>query len=96
MAVHLSPGRVALASGGAPPVPVRLTVAAGLDGASGAVELDVPDGLAAEPAGPLRYDLPPLGHAAWDLAVAGRRVRRPGTTSWPPGSATRWARPVRT
>ena len=78
VAVHLSPGRVALPSGGAPPVPVRLTVAAGLDGASGAVELDVPGGLAAEPAGPLRYDLPPLGHAAWDLAVAGRPGAPPG------------------
>ena len=53
-------------------------MAAGLDGASGAVELDVPDGLAAEPAGPLHYDLPPLGHAAWDLAVAGRPGAPPG------------------
>ena len=78
VAVHLSPGRLALPSGGAPPEPVRLTVAAGLGGASGAVELDVPDGLAAEPAGPLRYDLPPLGHAAWEVAVAGRPGAPPG------------------
>ena len=78
MAVHLTPGRVALPPDAAPPVPVRLTVAAGPAGASGAVELDVPGGLAAEPAGPLRYDLPPLGHAAWDLAVCGRPGAPPG------------------
>ena len=48
-----------------------LTVACGPEPATGVVELDVPPGLAAAPAGPLRYDLPPLGHAHWDLAVRG-------------------------
>ena len=46
-------------------------MACGPEPASGVVELDVPPGLAATPAGPLRYDLPPLGHAQWDLAVRG-------------------------
>ena len=35
------------------------------------MHLDVPAGLAVTPPGPLRYDLPPLGHAHWDLAVRG-------------------------
>ena len=72
VAVHLSPGRVALplepGPGGAA---VRLTVACGPEPAAGLVDLDVPAGLAVTPAGPLRYDLPPLGHAHWDLAVRG-------------------------
>ena len=46
-------------------------MACGPEPAAGVVELDVPPGLAATPAGPLRYDLPPLGHAHWDLAVRG-------------------------
>ena len=76
VAVHLSPTRLA-----APGV-LRLTVAAGTAGASGAVELDVPDGLVAAPRpdgatalpGPevaLRYQLPPLGYAEWELTVRG-------------------------
>ena len=65
VAVHLSPTRLA------PPGVARLTVAAGLDGAAGAVELDVPDGLVAEPRGALAYDLPPLGFAEWELSVRG-------------------------
>ena len=77
VAVHLSPTRLA-----APGV-LRLTVAAGPAGASGAVELDVPDGLVAELPGPegttalpgpevaLRYQLPPLGYAEWELTVRG-------------------------
>ena len=77
VAVHLSPTRLA-----APGV-LRLTVAAGPEGASGAVELDVPDGLVAELPGPegttalpgpevaLRYQLPPLGYAEWELTVRG-------------------------
>jgi hypothetical protein len=32
----------------------------------------VPDGLVAEPSGPLRYALPPLGYAEWELAVRGQ------------------------
>ena len=73
VAVHLSPGRVWLPGGAAGPdaATVRLTVACGPEPAAGIVELDVPPGLAATPAGPLRYDLPALGHAHWDLAVRG-------------------------
>ena len=73
VAVHLSPGRVALPGRAAGPgaATVRLTVACGPEPAAGIVDLDVPPGLAATPAGPLRYDLPALGHAHWDLAVRG-------------------------
>ena len=73
VAVHLSPGRVWLPGGAAGPdaATVRLTVACGPEPAAGIVELDIPPGLAATPAGPLRYDLPALGHAHWDLAVRG-------------------------
>jgi hypothetical protein len=84
VAVHLSPGRVALA-GGPDPGPagarLRLTVAGGPEPASGLVALDVPPGLAVEPAGPagpLRYELTGGGFASWDLTA---RVL-PGT---PPG-----------
>jgi alpha-mannosidase len=71
VAVHLSPTRIALAGPGAPAGggPLQLTVACGPAGASGVVELDVPEGLAAEPAGPLGYELPPMGHAAWPVTV---------------------------
>jgi hypothetical protein len=77
VAVHLSPTRLV------PPGVLRLTVACGPDGAAGAVELDVPDGLTATLPGPegmtalpgpelaLRYELPPLGHAEWELTVRG-------------------------
>jgi hypothetical protein len=57
---------------------VRLTVACGPEPASGVVDLDVPAGLAATPDGPLRYDLPALGHARWDLAVRGAAGASPG------------------
>ncbi len=66
VAVHVSPTRVV------PPGLVRVSVAGGPGGAAGAVELDVPDGLVAEPAGPLRYELPAMGYTAWELAVRGR------------------------
>ena len=80
VAVHLSPARVALpqAAGAQDAAVVRLTVACGPEPASGAVDLDVPAGLAATPDGPLRYDLPALGHARWDLAVRGAAGRAPG------------------
>ncbi len=80
VAVHLSPGRIALpgVAGRPDPATVRLTVACGLEPAAGAVELDVPPGLTATPAGPLRYDLPALGHAHWDLAVHGAAGAAPG------------------
>ena len=73
VAVHLSPGRVVLPQGPGRwgTQTVALTVACGPEPAAGLVELDVPAGLAASPAGPLRYDLPALGHARWDLAVQG-------------------------
>jgi hypothetical protein len=83
--VHLSPTRAVIpgAAGGqdgtaAPSATVRLTVAGGPEPAAGLVELDVPAGLAATPGGPLRYDLPPLGHAHWDLAVRGVAGAAPG------------------
>ena len=53
-------------------------MACGPEPAAGVVELDVPAGLAATPAGPLRYDLPALGHAHWDLAVRGAAGAAPG------------------
>jgi alpha-mannosidase len=65
ISVHLSPG-----APGAP-LPVRLTVACGPQAASGTVELDVPAGVTVTPAGPLAYDLPPLGYSGWDLEVHG-------------------------
>jgi alpha-mannosidase len=67
VAVHLSPGAVALGRPGAGAL--ALTVACGPEPASGAVSIDVPGGLSVQPAGPLAYDLPAGGHAGWDLAV---------------------------
>jgi alpha-mannosidase len=73
VAVHLSPGRVALAPAPGPvpadSAPLRLTVAGGPEPASGLVALDVPSGLVVEPAGPLRYELAGGGFAAWDLTA---------------------------
>jgi hypothetical protein len=57
---------------------LRLTVACGPAGAAGAVQLDAGTGLALEPAGPLPYDLGPLGHAGWDLEVSARPGARRG------------------
>ncbi len=63
---------------------LRVTVAGGPEGAAGTVELDVPDGVVAElagqagPAGPLHYDLPPLGFAEWALSVRGEPGAVPG------------------
>ncbi len=78
--MHLSPTRVPLpgVAGGQDAAPVRLTVACGPQPASGVVELDVPAGLVATPAGPLHYDLPALGHADWDLSVHGAAGAVPG------------------
>jgi len=85
VAVHLSPGRVALAAdedqapttaGGAS---LRLTVAAGPEPASGLVAIDVPPGLAvAGPAAPLRYDLGGGGFACWDLTARALPGAPPG------------------
>ncbi|MGH3068029.1 MAG: glycoside hydrolase [Streptosporangiaceae bacterium] len=80
VAVHLSARRVMLPGTAGVPgnAAVRLTVACGPQPAAGAVELDVPPGLEATPGGPLRYDLPALGHAHWDLAVRGAAGAAPG------------------
>ncbi|HEU5421313.1 MAG TPA: hypothetical protein VFV41_26750, partial [Streptosporangiaceae bacterium] len=67
VAVHLSPGRLALPPGGSGPL--RLTVACGPGPAGGEIRLAVPAGLAVRPAGPLAYDLPARGHASWELTV---------------------------
>ena len=83
VAVHLSPARVALpqAAGAQDAAVVRLTVACGPEPTAAWCELDVPPGLTATPlvdCGPLRYDLPALGHARWDLAVRGAAGAPPG------------------
>ena len=99
VAVHLSPGRIAFPSVAGAPGPGPRSASpwpAGRSRRGGVVELDVPPGLTATPAGPLRYDLPALGHAHWDLAVRGAAGAPPGTISWPRGSPTRSARCWRT
>jgi hypothetical protein len=92
VAVHFSPTRVTLRApavdaegtpAGGPAGPdsaaVDLTVACGPSGASGTVELVVPDGLTATvqdaapvPGALLRYDLPPGEFAAWQVTVSAR------------------------
>jgi alpha-mannosidase len=64
----LTPQHVALPDGGT--TVLRLTVAAGPDPVSGAVEVEAPDGLPVTPSGPggpLLFDLPALGHGEWML-----------------------------
>jgi hypothetical protein len=61
--VHVSPS--SLSGGG----DVVLRVAASSRSASGVVELDVPPGLAVEPAGPFPYDLAAGSHATFPLTV---------------------------
>jgi hypothetical protein len=70
VAVHLSPGRLALRYQGAGSL--RLTVGCGPQAAAGAVRLEIPAALSVEPGGPLAYDLPGLGYAQWDLTVRAR------------------------
>jgi alpha-mannosidase len=67
VAVHLSPPRLAIAS--QETGSLRLTVACGPDPAAGEIQIAVPPGLDVKPAGPLAYDLPGRGHAAWDLTL---------------------------
>ncbi len=67
-AVHLSPAALALGPGERGTL--RLTVACGPEPAAGSVRLEVPAGLAADPPGPLAFDLPALGHASWEVTVA--------------------------
>ena len=78
VAVHISPGRCAVATpGGAAPADagldseatVRVTVGCGVEPASGRVELDIPPGLTATHEQPLDFDLPAGGHAGWDVTV---------------------------
>jgi alpha-mannosidase len=66
-AVHLSPRLVPLDDG--QPAVIRLTVTCGPLGASGTVDLEAPDGVLLNPAGPLRYDLPPLGYQSFELTA---------------------------
>ncbi|MBO0773955.1 MAG: hypothetical protein J2P35_21095, partial [Actinobacteria bacterium] len=91
VAVHLSPGRLALAAPGGNGAPglraaatMRLTVAGGPQPATGTAELVVPPGLTvaggdnnAEPPR-LRYELAPDGYASWDLTVAAAPGAAPG------------------
>jgi alpha-mannosidase len=82
VAVHLSPGRIALPEAGGDTedatAALRLTVACGTAPAAGTVQLAADGGIVLEPAGPLRYDLGPRGHARWDLAVRARPGARRG------------------
>jgi alpha-mannosidase len=76
VAVHLSPGTVPLDDG--QPASLRLTVACGPAPAAGEVRLEVPPDVKLEPTGPLTYDLPPLGHQAFDLSVMSAPGAAPG------------------
>ncbi|HEY3734276.1 MAG TPA: glycoside hydrolase [Streptosporangiaceae bacterium] len=84
VAVHISPGRAALDAGQDASVSLRVTVACGPEPAAGLAELDLPGALTADPtgpagpAGPLAYDLPPRGHAAWDVTVRAAPRAVPG------------------
>ena len=76
VAVHLSPGEIALDEGRS--ATLRLTVASGPSPSAGAVRLQLPDEVTVTRAGPLRYDLAPCGYCTFDLSVRAQ----PGT---PPG-----------
>ena len=86
VAVHLSPGRIALpeADGAAEAAAeLRLTVACGPEPAAGTIHLDPGQpaagrGLSLEPAGPLRFDLRPRSYACWDVEVRAAPGARPG------------------
>ncbi len=66
--MHFSPVRVALAEPGEVAV-LALTVGCGAEPAAGTAELVTPAEVTVTPGADLRYDLPPGGYAAWDLAV---------------------------
>jgi alpha-mannosidase len=76
VAVHLSPAATSLDD--PRPATVRLTVACGPAATSGLIRLDPPAGFGLQPAGPLAYDLPPLGHQAFDLMVTPPSGAAPG------------------
>ncbi len=67
VAVHLSPAATSLDDG--EPATLQLTVACGPAAASGQIRLAAPAGFSLSPAGPLDYDLPPLGHQRTEVAV---------------------------
>ncbi|HXZ63714.1 MAG TPA: glycoside hydrolase family 38 C-terminal domain-containing protein [Streptosporangiaceae bacterium] len=75
VAVHLFPGTVALDDG---PAVLRLTVACGPEPTAGAVRLEAPGEFALTPAGPLRYDLGPMGYERFELTVGARPGTKPG------------------
>ena len=68
VAVHFSPGRVALAAPGEAAA-LTLTVGCGAEPASGVVELVTPAEVTVAPGADLRYQLAPGDYAAWDLDV---------------------------
>ncbi len=76
VAVHLSPDIVALDDG--QPGLLRLTVACGPEGAAGRIRLVAPDGFTFTPAGPLGYQLGPLGQQAFDVTVTAKQGTQPG------------------
>jgi alpha-mannosidase len=76
VAVHLSPTTVRLDDG--QPGVLRLTVACGPAPAAGAVRLDAPRDISVTPAGPLHYDLQPLGYQAFNLTVTAPPGTGPG------------------
>ncbi|MDI6100389.1 glycoside hydrolase family 38 C-terminal domain-containing protein [Actinoplanes sp. NEAU-A12] len=65
VSVHVHPTAATL------PATVRVTVSSSTVATTGAVVLDVPPGLTADPAGPFAYDLPAGGHQHFDLRVTG-------------------------
>ncbi|MCP2329478.1 alpha-mannosidase [Hamadaea flava] len=68
VAVHVHPSVLTLAGPDTEDV-VRVTVATTASPASGLVELAVPDGVTATPAGPLKYDLAPGEHAEFEIRL---------------------------
>jgi alpha-mannosidase len=76
VAVHLSPSVVALDGG--QPGALRLTVACGPEAASGLIRLAAPADIVLTPAGPLSYQLDPLGQQAFDVTVTARPGIQPG------------------
>jgi hypothetical protein len=76
VAVHLSPGEVALDDGQS--AMLRLTVACGLAPAAGSVRLQVPDEVVVTPGEPLRYDLDARQYCSFDLTFTARPGTRPG------------------
>jgi hypothetical protein len=76
VAVHLSPGVVALDDG--QPGMLHLTVACGPEPATGLIRLTAPADIVLTPEGPLSYQLGPLGQQAFNVAVTARPGARPG------------------